>query len=242
MSTRFFVDDPITGREVRLIGAEARHVVKVMRARVGDQVTLFDGGGDEFGARIVRIDADAVSLAVLARRREDLELTFDLTLGVALPKGARQGWLVEKAVELGVRRLVPLAARRSVAQPVDRAVARLRRAVIEASKQCGRNRLMDIACRQSLAAFGASAPPDALRLVAHFGPHAVPIAHLGTPPVARSVYVAVGPEGGFADDELESLGGRWHAVHLGPRTLRTETAAVAVAAFLATGWSAVTEP
>ena len=115
-----------------------------MRATPGTQVTLFDGGGDEFSATVAQLRRSDVELSILSRESIDRELPFDLTLGVALPKGDRQKWLVEKAVELGVTRIVPLRTRRGVAQPVEQALVRLRRAVIEASKQCGRNRLLQI--------------------------------------------------------------------------------------------------
>ena len=122
-----------------------------MRATPGTQVTLFDGSGDEFAAAVDRVGRSEVELAILSRESINRELPFALTLGVALPKGDRQKWLVEKAVELGVARIVPLRTQRSVAQPVEQALVRLRRAVIEASKQCGRNRLLQIDPPQTMA-------------------------------------------------------------------------------------------
>jgi 16S rRNA (uracil1498-N3)-methyltransferase len=145
MSERFFVEPPIAGPRAILAGDEARHLARVMRAAVGDEVLLLDGSGVEFLARIDAIGKSQVVLEIIERRPIDRELPFRLTLAVALPKGERQKWLVEKATELGVTRLVPLITQRGVAQPVDAALARLRRGVIEASKQCGRNRLMEIA-------------------------------------------------------------------------------------------------
>jgi len=97
MSRRFFADEPIIGDTAQLTGAEAEHAVKVLRAKVGDLVTLFDGGGAEFPARITAMGRSGVALAVLARREVSRELATEVTLGVALPKGDRQRWLVEKA-------------------------------------------------------------------------------------------------------------------------------------------------
>ena len=145
MSDRFFVETPITGTRAELADAEARHLTGVLRAGVGDAVTLFDGSGAEFASRILRVGKSVVELEVLERQEISRELPLDMTLAVALPKGDRQKWLVEKLVELGVTRLVPLITERGVAQPVDSALARLKRGVIEASKQCGRNKLMEIA-------------------------------------------------------------------------------------------------
>ena len=146
MSKRFFSDPTIptdaVGRSVELSAAEAHHLIHVMRAKAGQTVELFDGCGSEFTAEIQRVGRSQVELLITAQRKVDREPPVALTLAVALPKGDRQRWLVEKATELGVSCLVPLVTARGVAQPVDRAIERLRQSVIEASKQCGRNRLM----------------------------------------------------------------------------------------------------
>ena len=112
-------------------------------------------------------DGPTWSWSILSRESVNRELPFDLTLGVALPKGDRQKWLVEKAVELGVTRIVPLRTRRGVAQPVEQALVRLRRAVIEASKQCGRNRLLQIDQPRAWPDFVADAADAPCRLLAH---------------------------------------------------------------------------
>src|SRR5262245_59708870 len=140
MTQRYFVEPCIDGNQVTLSGAEAHHLIRVMRCRTDDEVTLFDGSGAEFLARVVHVGRADAELAVLARHEVDRELPLRVTLAVALPKGYRQRWLVEKLVELGASRLVPLETTRGVAQPDEKALVRLRRSVIEACKQCGRNR------------------------------------------------------------------------------------------------------
>src|SRR5688572_7985367 len=102
MSERFFVDSPISADRAMLAGDEARHLAAVMRAQIGDEVVLFDGSGCEFTARVAAIRKQAVELAIIERREVSRELPVELTLAVALPKGDRQKWLVEKATELGV--------------------------------------------------------------------------------------------------------------------------------------------
>ena len=134
MTQRYFVDNPIAGENVTLTGAEAHHLLHVMRAKPGDEVVLFDGSGDEFPARVEALRRSEADVVILGRHTVNRELPCPVTLGVALPKGDRQRWLVEKAVELGVTRLIPLETARSVAQPNAKAIERLRRAVIEASK------------------------------------------------------------------------------------------------------------
>ena len=146
-----------------------------MRARQGAKVILFDGSGCEFPARVERLGRNGVDLSVLRREDVDRELPFGLTLGVALPKGERQKWLVEKAVELGVGRVAPLKTQRAVAQPVQQALDRLRRTVIEASKQCGRNLLMEIGEPLALSDYIDATRDQPRRLFAH--PHAEETQH-----------------------------------------------------------------
>lgn len=234
MPDRYFVQQPIAGDVASLFDEEAHHLTHAMRARPGDEVIVFDGSGAEWHASVTRLGRSEVEVRLLSRREVDRELPLDLTLMVALPKGDRQRWLVEKAVELGVRRFVPLVTDRGVAQPVDKAVARLRRTVIEASKQCGRNRLMEIAA--PLAARDVcAAPPDAdsIRAVADPSGHQSLQSLLadGFTSATRSIYFVIGPEGGFTSDELTIAHlHRWLVVNLGPRILRIETAAIYVAA------------
>ena len=111
MTDRYFVESPIRADRATLVGPEAHHLIHVMRAGPGDAVVLFDGSGAEFDAVVERSTRAEVELAVRSRREVDRESPRALTLAVALPKGDRQKWLVEKAVELGVRRMVPLADR-----------------------------------------------------------------------------------------------------------------------------------
>jgi 16S rRNA (uracil1498-N3)-methyltransferase len=153
-----------------------------------------------------------------------------LTLAVALPKGERQKWLVEKLTELGVERLVPLATTRGVAEATPAAVERLSRGVIEACKQCGRDGLMQIGGPKGVAEVVGDAGSGAVLLVADRD--GAPLQEIAT--AGNLVVALVGPEGGFTTEELatiEAAGGR--RVSLGPHVLRVETAAIALAARLA---------
>lgn len=228
MSQRFYVESLITSDRTRLDGAEAHHLIHVMRAKPGANVVLFDGSGQEFQAQIERVDRASVELRVLSSQSVDRESPRELTLAVALPKGDRQRWLIEKATELGVTRVVPLKTERGVAQPEDRALARLRRAVIEASKQCGRNVIMEIAPAAGLDSLLETTAHASCRLIAHPCGESLPTPGLTSPTVA-----AIGPEGGFTDAEVQrATSAGWQTVGLGPRILRLETAALMVAARL----------
>jgi 16S rRNA (uracil1498-N3)-methyltransferase len=231
MSERFFSSHPITADRVKLDGPEAHHLLHVMRAAAGDQVTLFDGSGAEFSAVVESLHRSEVEVRIVARLDIDRELPFPLTIGVALPKGDRQKWLVEKLTELGVTTIVPLVTERGVAQPVAGLLDRLRRAVIEAAKQCGRNRLLQIAKPQAWDEWISRADgvsPDTHRLIAH--PGGAPLGSLNVTE-RLATYIAIGPEGGFADAEITmATAAGWQLVDLGPRILRVETAAVALTA------------
>lgn len=232
MSHRYFVDRPITQEAATLTGPEAHHLLHVMRAKPGDEVVLFDNSGDEFPARVATLRRAEADLAIIERQTVDRELSCPLVLGVALPKGDRQRWLVEKAVELGVSRLIPLNTTRSVAQPNAKAVGRLRRATIEASKQCGRNRLMEIAPAENWDDFLHSTADAPIRLVAHpsHGRQAPDLQASGSGPIV----LAVGPEGGLTEEEVaHACDQGWQTTSLGPRILRIETAALVLAALAA---------
>ncbi|MEY4181303.1 MAG: Ribosomal small subunit methyltransferase [Planctomycetota bacterium] len=167
MPSRFFVEPPITEDTIELVDAEAHHLLHVLRAKTGDVIALFDGTGREFEGEVGRLRRSSVEVFVRSHQVVDRESPRKLVVGVALPKGDRQRWLIEKLVELGVAECVPLETSRGVAQPEGGTLEKLRRAVIEASKQCGRNRLMAISTPLAWSDFVVSAPVDAIRRAAH---------------------------------------------------------------------------
>jgi 16S rRNA (uracil1498-N3)-methyltransferase len=228
MADRYFSDDPIEGEWVTLRESEAHHLLHVMRAKVGTPIVLFDGRGGEWTAEVMKLNRTDVRLALDEHHAIERELANELTLAIALPKGDRQRWLVEKAVELGVTRIMPITTARSTASAAE-PPAKLARYVIEASKQCGRNRLLEIAKPQAwgeLVSHGVGAN----KVVAH--PGGVAVGELNR--VADSAtFLAIGPEGGFTDDEIAlARQAGWQIVGLGTRILRIETAALALVAQL----------
>jgi 16S rRNA (uracil1498-N3)-methyltransferase len=233
MPRRFFVPGPLKIGAVRLEEAEAHHLIHVLRIGAGQSVTLFDGRGTEARAEVRGTTEGEVELNVGELHAVNTESDIDLTLAAAVPKGGRFDWLIEKATELGVRRLVPLATHRSVVNPGETKLEKMRRTIVEASKQCGRSRLMELASPMSW--------PDFVEHELSAGQCWV-VDPAGEPfqtsaiSAAGPVVVAIGPEGGFTDDELE-VAARAGAglVSLGPRILRIETAALAVAALVING-------
>ncbi len=238
MSRRVYSAAEIAPHAVVAIGeAEGHHLLHVLRVRAGDDVVLFDGRGGEFHGRVAGVSRREVEVEVGERLSVEREAPHEITLAAPLPKGDRTRWLVEKAVELGVTRLVPLATART--EGAGKGGEKLDRYVIEASKQCGRNRLMEITPMHSWqewlaltpppsqgGAGGGSAEPASHRIVAH--PSGDPLDRLERRPSAPS-FLAVGPEGGFTDEEIVAArAAGWQVVGLGPRILRIETAAVAL--------------
>lgn len=225
MSDRHFVPDlDRTNWEYQLDGADAHHLAVVCRKLRGARVELFNGQGLRAFAQIVFVARKRVSLAVEAfdMRPKDF---LELSVAVALPKGDRGQWLVEKCTELGVRSLIPLSTSRSIAECGTGRLEKLRRTVIEACKQCGRNWLMEVTTPIALDAYLANSPPGWL-----MDPGGVPIAKPGD---EIPTTVAIGPEGGWTAEERASAEDRhWKVVSMCDATLRVETAAVAIAAWV----------
>jgi 16S rRNA (uracil1498-N3)-methyltransferase len=223
VSDRFFFDGPLAPGDVTLEGPEAHHLSAVRRFAAGDAVTLFNGDGHEYRATIVDLGKKRVTLHVTGVRSPDRELGFPLHVAAALPKGDRGDFLIEKLTELGATDFTPLMTDRSVVKAGDAKADKLRRAVIEASKQCGRNVLMWVHPPARWAEWCVR--QTGRRFLAHPGPTASSAA-----PLPGGVTVAIGPEGGFTEVETElAASAGWERLSLGPRVLRVETAALAAA-------------
>ena len=230
MSERFYTDEPLSPGECTLAGPEARHIATVRRFGPGDRVTLFNGDGREYPAEIVAADRKRVHLTILNPIAANRELPFPLVIASALPKGDRADFLIEKLTELGVTRFVPLITARSVVVPKASAAEKLSRAVIEASKQCGRNRLMVVEEPWTWDEFVGRGDLTAHRFVLH--PPEGAAARLPDRPPTEGIAFAVGPEGGLTEEEVaQAEAAGWQKQRLGPRVLRVETAAVAAAAW-----------
>ena len=232
VSARFYSPDPPRDGKLHLLADEARHLSRVCRFGVGDVVEVFDGNGGASRAQVVKIDNDRVELTVVGAAIPDRPAPLRLTLASAVPKGDRFDWLVEKATELGIERMIPIVTERSVVTPGDPKLERLRRAIVEASKQCGRNQLMVL---EPLSRWEhlVGTCPGAIKLLAD--PTGIPPRQWPGITPGRLVVLAVGPEGGFTDQErqiADQMG--WLAISLSVNTLRIETAGLAGCAALLT--------
>jgi 16S rRNA (uracil1498-N3)-methyltransferase len=233
MTRRYFVPDlPLRGGPVPLPESEAQHASRVMRIQPGDRITLFDGKGHESQAIVRTVSKRECECDAEAAEAVDRETSRSLHLGVALPKSDRARELIERLTELGVRKVTPLVAARSQRPPSAALLEKLSRAVVEASKQCGRNRLLEIAdTRDANAFFEDHRLAGAARWIAH--PDGQPLGPLAAEP-QTSVVAAVGPEGGWIEGEVEvAQQCGFLRVGLGKRICRIETAAAMIAAVFA---------
>lgn len=211
--------------EVRLSGARARRLAKVLRLRAGAELLVFDGAGGERRASVLRAGRATATLRLGAAVESLAEPPVPVTLACAFPRGARGDWIVEKTTELGVARILPLRAARSVIEPGAGRLARWRRVAIEAAEQCGRAVVPQI---------DGVVPSGAAALVADLASGAgggvtvrEALARATAQSAPAAVVLYVGPEGGWSEEErvAHAAAGRV-SVTLGPRTLRVETAAV----------------
>jgi 16S rRNA (uracil1498-N3)-methyltransferase len=232
MSERFYINWPLQSGPVTLQGAEAHHLAAVCRLRPDDTVCLFNGDGHEYPARVVGVQRRQIDLEILERATPSRELSVSLEVAAPLPKGDRTQFLVEKLTELGVTKFVPLVTARSVVLPREARMEKLERYVVEASKQCGRNVLMTVGQVVEWEDFFKRDDLPKRRSFGHRGGSAK-LTQLCVGGGDSGAVWAVGPEGGFTDEEVEAASkAGWVPVDLGPRVLRVETAAVVGAAIL----------
>ena len=227
---RLFVTVPVgEGARVELDPAQANYLGNVLRMKEGAELLVFDGASGEWLARIAEVGRKRMTLVVERRTREP-ETIPDVWLAFAPVKRARIDWLVEKATELGVARLVAVTTQRTVVERLN--LDRLKAHIVEAAEQCGRTLLPEIAEPLSLNQFLARRDASRPLYFADEGG--------GEPATsafkAGAAAILIGPEGGFTDDERAAIRSALnaHPISLGPRILRAETAALAaLAAFMA---------
>lgn len=238
--TRIYFPDLIADHgRCRLSPAKSHHLAQVLRLEVGDPVELFDGQGTAHDAVITDCARGAVSLQVGARRNEQRESPLRVTLAQALSSGERMDYTIQKAVELGVSGIQPLLSERCVVrlsgERAEKKQAHWQGVVVAACEQCGRNVVPAVnrllALRDWLMQPG---PADGLRLLLAPGAETT-LGRLPRP--AGAITVLAGPEGGLSPTELEdAVRAGFTPLRLGPRVLRTETAAVALLAAMQALW------
>src|SRR3984885_8241194 len=227
--TRVFIETELqSGQRLTVEGSAGNHIVRVLRLRVGDTLTLFNGHGGEYGGRIEEMPRHTLQVTVIEHRNDERESPFQLTLAQGISRGERMDWVVQKATELGVTRIVPVFTERSMvkldATQATRKVQHWRGIAIAACEQSGRNVVPEIADPVSVYERLERRSKSELELILLPG-GAARIDDLAAG--AAGATVLIGPEGGLAQVEQDTaLRSGFTPVRLGPRVLRTETAAV----------------
>jgi len=234
MPDRFFAATCPESGPLTLDGSEAHHLMHVLRIAAGEQVEVFDGRGLVVTAEVVAVRKRDAELRVVAARRESPP-SREVILATAVPKGDRFDWLIEKGTELGVTRIVPLVTSRSSVDPRSGKLDKLRQTVIAACKQCGRNHLLEVSPVTSWLDFVRNELPGRAAFVAHLSSDARPLTEIDSGfGACSSLLFAVGPEGGFTDEEVSlAVAAGATPIRLSPLVLRIETAALALAALAA---------
>ncbi|MBS0581440.1 MAG: 16S rRNA (uracil(1498)-N(3))-methyltransferase [Proteobacteria bacterium] len=226
---RVYVDAPLaSGARVELTGSAATHVSRVLRLRAGEPLTVFNGRGGQYAAQLEAVRGGSVTVRVGEPDARERESPLVLRLVQGISRGERMDLVVQKATELGVAEILPVITERSVVR-LDGAQAQRRgehwRAIaVAACEQSGRNRVPGVGVVEPLQEFLRADEAPSTRLL--LSPSAT-LRLAQVPPPAGAVTVLIGPEGGLTPQEQESAQARGYVgVRMGPRVLRTETAAI----------------
>ncbi|HEU4852634.1 MAG TPA: 16S rRNA (uracil(1498)-N(3))-methyltransferase [Telluria sp.] len=236
---RFYCQQPLSVGQPAELPGEVAHHIHVLRLAVGDQVTLFNGGGSEFTAQLAEIGKKHATALVTGESTPAVELAYPVQLAQALPEGTKMDWIIEKAVELGVAAVQPLAARRCVvklsAERAEKKLAHWEGVIEAASCQSGRTR---VAALHAPAEFGAwLAQPDGGQRILLSPRGTDTLAGWARANPAQALTLMVGPEGGFSPEEEDAaIAAGALPLAMGARVLRTETAALAALAILQAHW------
>lgn len=232
----------LVGNDILISGADAGHLTRVLRLGAGARIDVLDGEGRVLRARIQKVTRDVVRALVEEVGKASSEPPVRLTLVQGLARGEKMDLVVQKAVEIGVARIVPVCCARTVVR-LDQEQGRRRRErwqkiAVEAAEQCGRAVVPAVEPLSSLGDALSSIPPGTTVLLPWEGEHVVGLGDvLDAAPPAGEVFVFIGPEGGFTAEEValcRVAGAR--SVTLGPRILRTETAGLVAAALVLYAW------
>jgi len=240
---RLFTDQSLTpGDQVVLKGNIAQHLGRVLRARAGERIVLFNGDGREFAAQVLTVSKREITVDIGAAFTPQTESLVHTTLGLCLSKGDRFDWAIQKATELGVGAIAPLYSERvDFSIPPDRIekrIAHWQQIAISACEQCGRVRIPAVLTPQPLGQWVQSVATEH-KWVLHCDHHGAPksVTGMATPADAA---LLIGPEGGLADQEVTlACKSGFEALRLGPRVLRTETAPVVALSALSVMWGEV---
>jgi 16S rRNA (uracil1498-N3)-methyltransferase len=236
---RFYCSQELSIGAAIALPDHVAHHVQVLRMTPGDEITLFNGEGGEYTATLTTVDKKRATAEIKAFAPREAEVPYAITLAQALPEASKMDWIIEKAVELGVTAIQPLAAQRCVvrlsAERAEKKLVHWQGIIVAAAEQSGRNRLAHLADPIDFNAWIAQQnlhrrillTPRSEQSLSEWARHQPP----------QSVALVIGPEGGFTEQEETTA--RAHGalmLSMGPRVLRTETAGLAALAALNATW------
>ena len=236
---RFYCPQPLRVGETIALPDPVAHHAWVLRLQPGAELTLFNGDGGEYLAQLDLVDKKRASARIAALVERDCELPYEITLAQALPEAAKMDWIVEKAVEMGVAAIVPLAAQRCVVRLIgeraEKRAAHWQAVIVAASEQSGRNRLARLAPLEHFTGWIGQHDLHKRILLSPRARQSLPDWARHQPP--QAVTLMIGPEGGYTEQEEDGAIARGAiALSIGPRVLRTETAGIAALAALNALW------
>lgn len=235
---RIYSPQTLTPNSTIALDADAaHHIARVLRMQSGDELILFNGDGGEYRATIAAIDKKSVQVALGACATSERESPLAIHLGIAISKGERMDWVIQKATELGVAQITPLQTERVEVrlsgEREEKKSSHWRAIAISACEQCARNRIPIINAPQPLAAWLENIEAD-VKFVLH---HRSETTFTAIAPPPQNVALLIGPEGGLSELEIRLAEKKNFApLRLGPRVMRTETAPLAALSILQFLW------
>lgn len=236
---RFFCSQPLAVGETIALPEALAHHVHVLRLQAGAELCLFNGDGGQYLAQLAELGKRRASATIVAFVARDVELPYEITLAQALPEASKMDWIIEKAVEMGVAAILPLAAQRCVVrlagERAEKKLAHWQGVIVAASEQCGRNRLARLAAVADFHPWIGQQDmhkrilltPRASQSLSDWARHQPP----------QAISLVIGPEGGYTEQEEDAAIARGAiGLSMGPRILRTETAGIAAVAALNSLW------
>lgn len=225
----------VQGNELLFKEEEVHHLSRTLRKKKGDLVWAVDGEGTAYEVKILYIAKNEARGKIVKTRRRIGEPVAEVSLAQGILKGEKFDWLVEKATEIGVRRIIPLVCETSVTVAGPQKLARWKRVALAAMKQSGRSVLPEITPAKELKQVLSLGANCHYRLVAHTGPESIPfnISRDSRPLVTPKALLIVGPEGGFTEEEIDQAKENgFQPITLGPRRLRGETSGIVLLTLL----------
>jgi len=239
MAKYFFAKNERSGDIITLQNERAHHLNNVLRYKISDKILLCDGMGMDYVASLEHVSKNGLTLRIISESESHTELPFNVTLYQGLPKGDKMDWVIEKAVEIGVTKIIPIETEHSVVKIKEprKKQERYQRIAKAAASQSMRSVIPDIASPVSFDLALCDQSEHGVCLVAHEKENRrnIKSAIYGISPVDVSVWI--GPEGGFSEKEIIALENKnAKTVSLGPRTLRSETAGLVAISQIISIW------